>query len=187
MFFTELRLVMPYIAKVMKIQIVSSVMAGIVLNLFSVSAETPDNPQVDMPTFLRDANAAAIHRVDRVISEGKFLEMAAEKNTIVLDARSADKFAMLHVKGAINLPFTDFTEESLAEVLSDKNARILIYCNNNFDNAPVAMRSKAIGAALNLSTLVSLRTYGYTNVYELGGYIDVNKSKFTFAGSDVER
>lgn len=159
----------------------------VAVSLSSALGQTPDNPQVDMPTFLRDANAAAIHRVDRVISQEKFLEMAAEKGTIVLDARSADKFTMLHVKGAINLPFTDFSEGSLAKVFPDKNVRILIYCNNNFDNAPVAMVGKAGGAALNLSTLVSLRTYGYTNVYELGGYIDVKQSKLPFAGSDVEK
>jgi rhodanese-related sulfurtransferase len=161
--------------------------AAVIVVSWSAHGQTPDNPKVDMPTFLRDANAAAIHRTDRVISQEKFLEMAAEKGTIVLDARSADKFAMLHVKGAINLPFTDFSEKSLAKVFPDKNARILIYCNNNFDNAPVAMVGKAGGAALNLSTLVSLRTYGYTNVYELGGYIDVNQSKIPFAGSDVEK
>lgn len=157
------------------------------LILPTIMAQSPDNPHVDAATFLRDANAAAIHRKDRVISQEKFLEMAAEKGTIVLDARSADKFAMLHVKGAINLPFTDFSENSLSKVFPDKSARILIYCNNNFANAPVAMVGKAGGAALNLSTLVSLRTYGYTNVYELGGYIDVNKSKLPMVGSDKEK
>ncbi len=113
--------------------------------------------------------------------------MAAEKDTIVLDARSADKFAMLHLKGAVNLPFTDFTEEALAKIFPNKNTRILIYCNNNFDKAPVSMPMKRAGASLNLSTLISLQTYGYTNVYELGGYIDVNQSKLPFAGSDVKK
>jgi rhodanese-related sulfurtransferase len=161
-------------------------MAALIVGGAAALAQTPDNPHVDMPVFLRDAKAAAAHRVDRVISQEKFLEMAAEKGTVVLDARSADKFAMLHVKGATSLPFTDFSEASLAKVLPDKNARILIYCNNNFDNAPIAMVGKAGGAALNLSTLVSLRTYGYTNVYELGGYIDVKQSKLPFAGTDVK-
>lgn len=78
------------------------------LILPTIMAQSPDNPHVDAATFLRDANAAAIHRKDRVISQEKFLEMAAEKGTIVLDARSADKFAMLHVKGAINLPLRIF-------------------------------------------------------------------------------
>lgn len=146
-----------------------------------------NNPQVDMEGFLKDAQASAFARVGRVVTQEKFLAMAQEKGTIVLDARSADKFAMLHVKGAKNLPFTDFTEQSLATMIPNKNTRILIYCNNNFDKAPVAMPVKAMSAALNLSTLVSLRSYGYLNVYELGGYIDVTKSKLPFAGTSAPK
>lgn len=157
------------------------------VSISSALAQTPENPHVNMPGFLEDAYAAAAQRTNRLLTQEKFLEMAAEKGTVVLDARSADKFAMLHVKGAINLPFTDFTAESLAKVLPDKSTRILIYCNNNFANAPKAMPVKTMAAALNLSTLVSLRTYGYTNVYELSGYIDVKESKLPFAGSDVKK
>lgn len=138
-----------------------------------------------MPGFLRDASAAASHRTNRLLDQKKFLQMSSEKDVVILDARSADKFARLHVKGAINLPFTDFTAESLAKILAAKNTRILIYCNNNFDNAPFSMTMKSAPASLNLSTLVSLRTYGYTNVYELGGYIDVKQSELPFAGNDV--
>jgi rhodanese-related sulfurtransferase len=158
-------------------------LAGIVLSMSFASAQAPQNPQVDMPGFLRDATAAAAQR--STMDQQRFMEMAAEKGTVILDARSADKFAMLHVKGAVNLPFTDFTAESLAKILPDKSTRILIYCNNNFNNAPVSMALKYAPASLNLSTLVSLRTYGYTNVHELAGYIDVKKSKLPFAGTDV--
>lgn len=130
-----------------------------------------------MTGFMRNAQASAISRTGRIIDQEKFLAMATEKGTIVLDARSADKFVMLHVVGAKSLPFTDFTDASLAKLIPNKNTRILIYCNNNFDQAPEAMTAKCSSAALNLSTLVSLRSYGYLNVYELGGYIDVNESK----------
>lgn len=157
------------------------------IGLGSAFAETPENPHVDIKTFLKDAHAVEIQRADRVIDQDTFLKMAAEKDTIILDARSADKFAMLHVKDAVNLPFTDFTEESLAKIFPDKNTRILIYCNNNFANAPVSMRLKSDAASLNISTLISLQTYGYKNVYELGGYIDVKQAKLPFAGSDVKK
>lgn len=157
------------------------------IGLSSALADQPKNPHVDMNAFLKDARAVEIQRTDRVIDQEAFLKMAADKDTIILDARSADKFAMLHVKGATGLPFTDFTEASLAKIIPDKNTRILIYCNNNFDKAPVAMPMKSAGASLNLSTLISLQTYGYKNVYELGGYIDVNQSKLPFTGSDVKK
>jgi len=47
------------------------------------------------------------------------------------------------------------------------------------------MPVKAIASALNLSTFVSLHTYGYRNVYELGPAIDVASSRLAFAGSEV--
>lgn len=157
------------------------------IGLSSAFADAPKNPHVDIQTFLNDARAVEIQRTNRIVDQDTFLKMAAEKDTIVLDARSADKFAMLHLKNAVSLPFTDFTEESLAKIFPDKNTRILIYCNNNFDNAPRAMPLKTAGASLNISTLISLQTYGYKNVYELGGYIDVKQSKLPFAGTDVEK
>ncbi len=171
----------------MKTSIHLKLLCVLSIGLSSAFAETPKNPHVDIQTFLNDARTVEIQRVNRVIDQDAFLKMAAEKDTIVLDARSADKFAMLHLKGAVSLPFTDFTEESLAKIFPDKNTRILIYCNNNFDNAPRAMPLKTAGASLNISTLISLQTYGYKNVYELGGYIDVNQSKLPFAGSDVKK
>ena len=43
----------------------------------------------------------------------------------ILDARSAEKFALLHVKGAKNLSLPDMTEEELAKILPSKATRIL--------------------------------------------------------------
>lgn len=157
------------------------------IGLCSANADQPKNPHVDINVFLNDARAVEIQRTNRIVDQDAFLKMSAEKDTIVLDARSADKFAMLHLKGAVSLPFTDFTEETLAKIIPDKNTRILIYCNNNFDNAPRSMPLKAAGASLNISTLISLQTYGYKNVYELGGYIDAKNSKLPFAGSDMAK
>jgi len=168
----------------MKTQLQLTAFAAIILSISPVFAKTPENPKVDMPGFLTIATSAASQRV--LHDQESFLKMSAEKGVVVLDARSADKFAMLHVKGAVNLPFTDFTEETLAKIVPDKNTRILIYCNNNFDNAPRAMPMKMAPASLNLSTLVSLHTYGYKNVHELSGYIDVKKSKLPFAGTDAK-
>jgi hypothetical protein len=62
---------------------------------------------------------------------------------------------------------------------------VLIYCNNNFEGAPASMPVKAVSAALNVSTFVSLHSYGYRNVYELGPAIDVRHSKLAFGGAEV--
>jgi rhodanese-related sulfurtransferase len=152
-----------------------------------VAKTQPVNPAIDMDGFLRVSEEAARHRATRRISEDEFLRMSQEPGTIVLDARSKEKYDLLHIKGAINLSFPDIAVESLKKTLPDKSARILIYCNNNFKNAEVAFATKAPAASLNLSTYVSLYTYGYRNVYELAPRLDPKESKLPFAGTGAKR
>ena len=106
--------------------------------------------------------------------------MSREPGTVILDARSAEKYGELHVRGAINLAFPDIAVATLREALPDRNARILIYCNNNFRNAERAFPEKRATASLNLSTFIALYDYGYRNVYELGPLIDITSSILPF-------
>ncbi len=140
----------------------------------------PDNPAIDMPAFLALANEAAVHRESRRLSEADFRRMSRESGTIVLDARSREKYDELHVRGAINLSFPDLTVESLARVIPDRETRILIYCNNNFAAAEGPFPTKLAPASLNLSTYVTLFTYGYRNVYELGPLVELVDSRLEF-------
>ena len=138
------------------------------------------NPNIDMQGFLKVAAEAAEYREPRRLTEDDFIRMSREPGTIVLDARSHEKYETLHIKGAINLSFPDITVESLNRVLPDKDARILIYCNNNFVGDQKAFPTKMVTASLNLSTYIALYTYGYRNVYELGPLLNIDKSKIEF-------
>jgi hypothetical protein len=138
------------------------------------------NPAIDMEGYLRVSMAAARHRETRRVSEQEFIRMSREPGTLVLDARSRQKFDELHVKGAINLSFPDIAVESLARTIPDRNTRILIYCNNNFQNAEGPFPTKHPSASLNLSTYIALYNYGYRNVYELAPLIDIKASKLAF-------
>ena len=138
------------------------------------------NPNIDMQGYLKVAGEAADYRESRRVTEEDFIRMSHEPGTIILDARSHEKYDTLHIKGAINLSFPDITVESLNRVLPDKNQRILIYCNNNFVGDQQAFPTKMVTASLNLSTYIALYTYGYRNVYELGPLLDVDKSKIEF-------
>ncbi|MGC4003378.1 MAG: rhodanese-like domain-containing protein [Pirellulales bacterium] len=111
------------------------------------------------------------------------MEMSREKGVIVLDARSKQKFDELHIAGAVNLSFPDISIETLAERFPDKNAKILIYCNNNFKNAERAFQPKSAIASLNISTYFALYGYGYKNVYELGPYLDAKTTKLKLVSS----
>ena len=109
--------------------------------------------------------------------------MSREPGTVVLDARSKDRYDQLHVKGAIHLSFPDIAIESLRKTIPDKKTRILIYCNNNFLGAEGPFPSKLPSASLNLSTYIALYSYGYRDIYELGPLIELRASELPFEGS----
>jgi len=144
------------------------------------------NPQIDYRAFVALTTDLEPERQEHRISEDEFLKMAAREGTVVLDTRSKAKFDKLHVKGALHLNFSDFTEEALTKLIPDKNTPILIYCNNNFADARVAMPTKSAPLALNIPTYINLRGYGYKNVYELKTYQSIHSSKIPFAGTDLK-
>ncbi len=144
---------------------------------FAQSAATP-NPQIDYPAFQALTASVAPARATRLIAFDAFKAQAAKPGTLLLDARSKDAFARGHIKGAVNLPLTDFTAESLAAVVGANPDRpILIYCNNNFSNhrSPVPLKSAAL--ALNIQTFINLVGYGYPNVRELADVVDFTDPK----------
>ena len=145
----------------------------------------PRNPQIDYDAFARNVAEVRALREERRITEAEFIRMAAEPGTVVLDARSERLFRLRHVRGAVNLSFPEFTAETLARVIPTPATRVLIYCNNNFEGAPASMPLKAVSSALNVSTFVSLHSYGYRNVYELGPAIDVARSQLAFEGRET--
>jgi hypothetical protein len=157
--------------------------AVLLLALVATSAAAIPNQLIDYPAFENNVGKVGALREQRRITEDAFIRMAADPRTVVLDARSSEKFALLHVKGAKNLSFPDMTAEDLARIIPSRSTRILIYCNNNFLNEPKAFPSKNLSAALNIHTFNVLYAYGYTNVYELGPLVDIHQSRLPFEGS----
>ncbi|MEO7099748.1 MAG: rhodanese-like domain-containing protein [Luteolibacter sp.] len=154
--------------------------------IVSALADEPPNPLIDYRGFVMTSTGLGKVHEERRVSEEKFIAMAAEPGTVILDARSTDKFQNIHIKGALHLPFTDFTEDALKKIIPDKTTRILIYCNNNFKNEPANFASKSATVSLNIQTFINLHTYGYENVYELAPLLDVKTTKIQFEGSIVK-
>lgn len=150
------------------------------------AAESIPNPQIDYAGFERIVHTSKEEREAHRLSEAQFLARMQQHGVLVLDARTESRYRLRHVKGAVNLPFTEFTAQSLAAIAPDKHAPILIYCNNNFRDSPLAFAPKAAAASLNLSTWTSLKAYGYTDVYELGPLLAVGATRIPFAGSEVD-
>ena len=164
---------------------ISALMLFLLLSPALQAQYVKPNEQIDYDAFLRSAAEVRGLREARRVSEDDFIRMAREPGTVVLDARSERLFRQRHIVGAVNLSFPEFTKDTLARVIPAAATRVLIYCNNNFRGAPDSMPVKAVGSALNVSTFVSLHTYGYRNVYELGPVVDVRKTKLAFAGEET--
>ncbi|MEZ5695520.1 MAG: rhodanese-like domain-containing protein [Sphingomonadaceae bacterium] len=135
-------------------------------------AQPAANPQIDYDGFtsltIELAEVRAAHRLPL----DQWLALSRADGAILLDTRSAAAFAEGHIDGAINLPFSDFTDEKLAQVLGpDVNRPIYIYCNNNFTDDIAPIVSKRAPLALNIPTFINLHGYGYTNVWELADVV----------------
>lgn len=160
----------------MRILIAALILLGLTGIAQAVAREQVQRPgaQIDYTGFRSLAQEVDAYRAQRLVSLADFQRMAREPGTVILDARSADAYAQGHIEGAINLPFTDFTDQSLRAALRDPNVRILIYCNNNFSNNAQPVMLKRIELALNIQTFINLYGYGYRNVYELADTVDFN-------------
>ena len=81
-----------------------------------------------------------------------------EENTdyILLDVRTPEEFAELHIPGAINVPNETIGTEEISQ-LPNKEQLILVYCRSG-------NRSKEASE--------KLANLGYSNIYEFGGIID---------------
>lgn len=84
-----------------------------------------------------------------------------QTETIVIDVRSESEWNSGHVEQAVHIPHTEIAER-IAGVTTDKNAKIVVYCE---------VGGRAGKAKQTLEDL------GYTNVENAGGYDDV-KNRF---------
>jgi phage shock protein E len=160
------------------------------LVLLSAQQEAPPqmipNPLISFEGFQKNVEEAQKLRETHRLTEEQFHEIMKQPDVVLLDARSAEMFKLRHIAGAVNLSLPDFNEAALAKIIPSKDTKVLIYCNNNFENSPISMASKSISTALNLHTLTSLLGYGYKQVYELGPLLDVNTTRLPFKGTEVE-
>ena len=167
----------------------SAIACAVAISALVSYGETNNIPNglIDYDTFLTHAVDVGRLRSERRVTEEQFIGMATEPGTVIFDARSDDKYARLHIAGAKHLSFPEITADELAKIFPSKSTRILIYCNNNFLNAPGTFATKAPSASLNIHTFNTLFSYGYTNVYELGPLIDIRKTKLQFEGTQLKK
>ncbi|HYI64599.1 MAG TPA: rhodanese-like domain-containing protein [Allosphingosinicella sp.] len=152
-----------------------------------LAAAPPLNPQIDYDGYRALIAEVQPYRRARLIDWDAFIAAAAEPGVLILDARSAEQFAAGHIRGAVNVPLPEFSDERLAEVIGRADRPILIYCNNNFrnDRPPVMLKTGRL--ALNLSTFTHLYGYGYRNVRELNDVMDFNDPRVRWVRGEARR
>ncbi len=87
-------------------------------------------------------------------------EIIENKDLIIVDVRTPGEYKMGHIRNAINIPL-DIIEHSAQTNISDKSARIFVYCQS--------------GGRSRMATM-ALKHMGYTNVVNIGAiskYISV--------------
>ena len=147
----------------------------------------PVNPQMDYDGYVALIQEVRPYRFARLIDWNSFAAAARGRNVLILDARSERQFAEGHIRGAVNLPLTEFSEGALAEIIGpNRNRPILIYCNNNFreDRRPVV--SKAGRLAINLSTFTHLYGYGYRNIRELNDIVTMDDPRISWVTGQTQ-
>ena len=180
----------------------------LLMTLMSLTINAQDDVLTDYPKANVDFDAFEAlmkevkpYRAERLISAADFVRMSKEKNVVILDTRSKEKYDEKHIKGAIHLNFSDFTQTNLLALIPDPNTTILIYCNNNFEDDEVYFptksyqpqllkieqerKEKELTLALNIPTFINLYGYGYRNIYELDQLIAPFQNLIQFEGTAV--
>ncbi|MCX7772446.1 MAG: rhodanese-like domain-containing protein [Clostridia bacterium] len=78
------------------------------------------------------------------------------KGTVLIDVRTPDEYKVVHIPKSILIPESEI-KEKIADVIPDKQATIIVYCQTGKRSAQAA------------KTLASL---GYKRVFNLGGIIN---------------
>ena len=120
--------------------------ALIVLMLFSLSlqAQTVTPSKVSFDDYEKLIAEVKEHRETRLLNLNEFLEEAKKSGVIILDARSDAMYNAKHIKGAIHLNFSDFNQQALVDLIPSFDTKILIYCNNNFEDDAKFFTTKSV-------------------------------------------
>ena len=155
----------------------------LVLILTSISLKAQIPSKVNIDDYEKLVAEAKEHRKTRMLTLDQFNEEAKKQGVIILDARSDAMYNAKHIKGAVHLNFSDFTQENLARIIPSYDTKILIYCNNNFDNDDKFFPTKMVQPQiLNLQVIQNAQIKGESETVNI---VDETKQNETKSGVEV--
>ncbi len=175
-----------------------TMMLGFNASFLHAQDSAPPPAKVDYDAFEKLTLEVKEHRKTRLINLDEFLRVSKTEKVCILDTRSDSMYQSKHIKGALHLNFSDFTQRNLTRIIPNPNSKILIYCNNNFDGDQINFASKGVDLskiskvkpitlALNIPTYINLYGYGYRNVFELSELVSVFDKRVVFEGTAVKK
>lgn len=183
----------------MKGLILTTMLATTLVSQAQQRAEDRAYPKakVDMDAYAQLVDEVQAYRKDHLITWNEFQRLGQQEGVVILDTRSDEMYAQKHIKGAIHLNFSDFTQSNLYRLIPDPNTTILIYCNNNFEDdeiyfpskafrPPTKRSEKALTLALNIPTFINLYGYGYREIYELDELIMPFDARVEYEGESLQ-
>lgn len=112
---------------------------------------------VDFDAYEKLVAEVKEHRKSRLLTASEFIKTSKQEKVLILDTRSDSMYNAVHIKGAIHLNFSDFTQDNLAKIIPSSDYKILIYCNNNFETAMPSVLTSTV-------QVLDLRDYFATKV-----------------------
>ncbi len=108
------------------------------------------------PEFLEGTTRVGAEEVIDLVDE--------HSDLVIIDARKRSDYQKGHIEGAVNLPNTETTPESLAGVIPSKSTPVVFYCNGVKCGRSVESVQKTVSA-------------GYSQVYWFHGGIQEREAK----------
>lgn len=157
----------------------------IVLTFFSLSlqAQIVKPSKVSIDDYEKLIAEVKEHRKTRLLNLNDFLAEGKKEGVIILDARSDVMYNAKHIKGAVHLNFSDFTQAALAKLISSYDTKILIYCNNNFEDDVKFFPTKMVQPEiLNLQTIQLQQKNGEAETVNI---VDASKTNEVKSGIEI--
>lgn len=129
--------------------------------IYIIFFSIPTRAEPQKPVFTAEDMRKSLIGADSVVLGLTQFLLLQQTNPdhVVLDVRSAERYAEKHIKGAINIPVTELTEKTLAEKIPDVNTPIAIMCD--FSLIPSRM------VPMTLQAYPVLKAAGYEKIYRL--------------------